>query len=88
MPYTVTIERAASKFLRDLTDKRPSVRFRRAIDELAQNPRPPGCVKLQGSDKLYRVRVGDYRIVYRFKTRYSWCWWCKSDTGGKSIVNK
>jgi len=34
-----------------------------AILTLADNPRPPGCAKLKGRDE-WRVRVGDYRIVY------------------------
>jgi mRNA-degrading endonuclease RelE of RelBE toxin-antitoxin system len=34
-----------------------------AIDLLADNPRPPNCVALQGEAGVYRVRVGDYRIV-------------------------
>ena len=38
-------------------------RIRAAIDGLAENPRPSGAVKLAGRDD-YRVRVGDYRIVY------------------------
>lgn len=38
-------------------------RLRSAIDALAVNPRPPEVVKLAGRDD-YRVRVGDYRIVY------------------------
>ncbi len=38
--------------------------YENALDSLAKNPRPPGCVKLQGGDDLYRVRVGDYRVVY------------------------
>jgi mRNA interferase RelE/StbE len=67
MSYTVTVERKPAKFLRDLTDKRLFFRFREAIDSLAENPRPPGCVKLQGHVELYRVRVGDYRIVYQIQ---------------------
>jgi len=31
---------------------------------LEQNPRPHGCTKLEGSEDEYRVRVGDYRILY------------------------
>jgi len=31
---------------------------------LADNPRPYGCRKLTGSDRDWRIRVGDYRIVY------------------------
>ena len=36
-----------------------------AILALANNPRPPGCVKLSSPDSLWRIRVGDYRIVYQ-----------------------
>jgi mRNA interferase RelE/StbE len=36
-----------------------------AIQALAENPRPPGCKKLDGEASLWRIRVGDYRIVYR-----------------------
>jgi mRNA interferase RelE/StbE len=38
-------------------------RIRAAIDALAEQPRPPGAVKLAGRDD-YRVRIGDHRIVY------------------------
>jgi mRNA interferase RelE/StbE len=34
------------------------------IETLATIPRPPGCKKLKGGDKEWRIRVGDYRIVY------------------------
>ena len=49
-----------------LPDAPPS-RLREAIDALAENPRAPGNVKLQGEGELYRVRVGDYRIVYQIQ---------------------
>ena len=39
----------------------------RRIDALVANPRPPGVKKLQGGGDLYRVRVGDYRIIYRIQ---------------------
>jgi mRNA interferase RelE/StbE len=32
---------------------------------LRENPRPTGCVKLADEPDLYRIRVGDYRIVYQ-----------------------
>lgn len=35
-----------------------------AVEELAKNPFPAGCTKLSGSDRAYRIRVGDYRIIY------------------------
>lgn len=62
MRYTVVLRRAAEKAL----DKLPhwlQDRIRVHIDALADNPRPHGCVKLTGSGE-YRIRVGDYRVVY------------------------
>ncbi len=34
------------------------------IKALAAEPRPPGCRKLQGHESLWRIRVGDYRVIY------------------------
>lgn len=34
------------------------------IEALAENPRPHGCIKLEGEDNLWRIRSGDYRVVY------------------------
>ena len=34
------------------------------LEDLASNPRPPGCKKLRGGDIEWRIRVGDYRLVY------------------------
>ncbi len=39
-------------------------RVRAAIDLLADEPLPPGCTKLAGESSVYRVRIGDYRILY------------------------
>jgi mRNA interferase RelE/StbE len=39
-------------------------RISATVDDLEDNPRPPGCKKLKGIDDTYRIRVGDYRIVY------------------------
>ena len=36
-----------------------------AIQALAGDPRPPGCKKLSGERSLWRIRTGDYRIVYQ-----------------------
>ena len=67
MPYTVSIKPKAEKYLAALRDVRLYQRLREEIAALAENPRPPGCVKLQGESELYRVRVGDYRIVYQIR---------------------
>lgn len=63
MPYTVEILRRAEKALRALTDRKLYLRLREAIDALAVEPRPHGCTKLSGAKNIYRVRVGDYRII-------------------------
>jgi mRNA interferase RelE/StbE len=39
------------------------------IKKLAENPRPFGSIKLSGSEKTYRIRVGIYRVI-RLKTMY------------------
>ena len=61
--YTVEISRQAVKAIARL-ERADQLRIRAAIDLLAGEPRPPGCVKLAGEVSAYRVRVSDYRIVY------------------------
>lgn len=39
-------------------------RLQKHIDALAENPRPHGVRKLEGDENAYRIRVGDYRILY------------------------
>ena len=39
-------------------------RLRTTIRSLADNPRPRGVRKIEGSERAYRIRVGDYRVVY------------------------
>lgn len=62
MAYRVTIQRAAAKAL-DRIDHKQRDRITDAITALGDDPRPPGCIKLAGIDG-WRIRVGDYRIVY------------------------
>jgi mRNA interferase RelE/StbE len=62
--YRVELRPAA---LRDLKSLPREVldRVSEKIDSLPENPRPPGVEKLSGSEDSCRVRVGDYRILYR-----------------------
>lgn len=60
--YRVAILRRAQKELGALAGD-AYVRVRDAIGGLAQDPRPPGCLKLTGRDG-WRIRIGDYRVVY------------------------
>ncbi len=46
-----------------------STRIEQHIDALTDQPRPPGVVKLQGEDNAWRIRVGNYRIVYEIHDR-------------------
>ena len=39
-------------------------RIVRAVELLAENPRPHGVVKMEGDENLWRIRVGDFRVVY------------------------
>jgi mRNA interferase RelE/StbE len=42
-------------------------RIARAIDALADNPRPPGASAMQGDAGVLRIRVGEYRVVYEVR---------------------
>lgn len=63
MRYTITFKSAAQRALSKLPND-AAERIARAIDGLEFEPRPKGCEKLKGADNLWRIRVGDYRVVY------------------------
>ena len=79
MPYTVSVKPKAEKYLDGIRDARLYQRLRDAIGALSRNPRPPGCLKMQGEDGLYRilyqiqdavltvlvVQIGNRREIYR-----------------------
>ena len=65
MTYAVFLEKAAARFLLRLKDAKLKARLDEAIESLAAVPRPPSCRKLAGTVDRYRIRVGDYRIIYR-----------------------
>ncbi len=61
--YRIAVKPSAAREL----DKLPGpvvARIMPRLEVLAENPRPPGCKKLKGGDKVWRIRVGDYRVVY------------------------
>jgi mRNA interferase RelE/StbE len=61
--YAVELKPAARKEL----DRLPFSVVERVfskLESLAENPRPPGCKKLKGGSNEWRIRVGDYRVVY------------------------
>jgi mRNA interferase RelE/StbE len=61
--YRVALAASAEKELRALT-KKVIARIVPRLELLTSVPRPPGCKKLKGGDNEWRIRVGDYRIVY------------------------
>jgi mRNA interferase RelE/StbE len=63
MAYAVSFRASADKAL----DKLPAIIQKRVIEKsaaLADDPRPSGAVKLAGASSLWRIRIGDYRVVY------------------------
>lgn len=68
MAYSIQFTPAAQRQFNRL-DAPTRTRIGAAIDGLAENPRPPGVKKLSGSKNLWRIRVGDYRVVYQIHDR-------------------
>jgi mRNA interferase RelE/StbE len=66
MRYHIEMARRARKFLASESNDIQK-QIGRQIDLLEQNPRPDGCKRLQGKRDLYRVRCGDYRIIYTIR---------------------
>lgn len=65
MAYAVTLSSAAEKQLSKL-DHSIARRLTDAMARLVDQPRPSGCKKLTGID-AWRIRVGDYRVVYQIR---------------------
>jgi mRNA interferase RelE/StbE len=66
--YEVYLERSAENDLKRL----PTSTFDRIVYQiktLAENPRPSGCRKITGSKNDWRIRIGDYRVLYEVNDR-------------------
>jgi mRNA interferase RelE/StbE len=66
MTYRIIIPKLVQKQLDDLPKKQRE-RLISVIRLLADEPRPSGVKKLKGYDKTYRIRVGDYRVIYNIE---------------------
>jgi len=64
MSYTVVFAKSAEKELTSLPAKAIE-KIVAAILLLEENPRPNGCKKLKGFTNLWRIRIGNYRVIYR-----------------------
>ena len=71
--YRVALTESAEKELHAIPSK-VAARIVSRLEDLATAPRPHGCKKLKGGDNEWRIRVGDYRIVYEI------------DDGAKTVV--
>ncbi len=68
MPYSILLAPPAERQLKAFA---PAIQKRlvKRLTSLRGNPRPLGVKKLAGEDNLYRVREGDYRIIYTIRPR-------------------
>lgn len=64
--YVIEFSSEAERFL-EKTDAKTALRIAKAVGKLSADPRPPGCKKLVGVDNEYRIRIGDYRVVYQIR---------------------
>ncbi|MEY2976449.1 MAG: type II toxin-antitoxin system RelE family toxin [Prochlorotrichaceae cyanobacterium] len=63
MEYRIKFKASAAKEFRKLPANIQK-RLQIPINALRNDPRPSGSIKLKGSEQLYRIRLGDYRVVY------------------------
>ena len=66
--YAVVFARSARKELQNL-DPQVTRRIFKQVEVLVTDPRPSGVVKLEGATDLWRIRVGQWRVVYRVSDR-------------------
>ncbi|NIP24600.1 MAG: type II toxin-antitoxin system RelE/ParE family toxin [Phycisphaerae bacterium] len=66
--YKIIVAESAADFIRGQAKKIQRQLYNK-IKNLGNNPYPPNCVKLKGQEDLYRIRSGDYRIIYMVKSK-------------------
>ena len=67
--YRLQIKESAAKELESLGTKKDREKIVTRVNALATDPRPSGSEKLEGEDNKYRMRQGNYRIVYSIDDR-------------------
>jgi len=63
MTYQLIFSRKAEKFIKNL-NKNEKNRFKKVFEKLLENPYSYPYKKIKGKERMYRIRVGDYRILY------------------------
>ena len=64
--YEIVFSKSAKKELFKLPNS-VIEKIDKAILSLAENPKPMGCIKLESFKDLYRIRIGNYRVIYRIE---------------------
>lgn len=64
--YKVLVSESAAEFIHG-QNKKIQRQLHKKMKNLESDPYPSNCVKLSGGDDLYRIRSGDYRIIYTVK---------------------
>lgn len=72
--YNVRILRSAAREIEEISTKKQRQAIVKRIGILAENPRGVGCEKLAGYADRYRVRQGNYRIVYSIEDEVLTVW--------------
>ena len=65
--YEVLIKKSAAKELEAVAGRKDRERITQRIRALAENPRPAGVEKLSGTSEKYRIRQGNFRILYEIQ---------------------
>lgn len=68
MIYTVTFRSSVAKDMRHMPQNMIE-RIKAVLRSLAENPFPEGHIKIKEYEHIYRVRIGNYRIVYEVQTK-------------------
>jgi len=61
--FSIEFSRQSEKFLKDC-EKELSLRIREKIKQLLIEPVPHNAVRVQGEERTFRIRIGDYRVLY------------------------
>jgi len=65
--FKILWKKSTERDIREI-DPNQVPRLIEVIESLAQDPYPRQCHKLRGAEKLYRIRIGDYRVIYEVNT--------------------
>ena len=64
MMYEVIVPRSVQKVIDALSDEKLRDRIEEKLGALVEDPYPSGVVKIKGHNTRYRIRIGDYRVIY------------------------